>query len=65
MLLQEWNWDTAFRIQREEGRQEGEYKKATKTARAALKLKLPIEQIIQLSGLASNEISSISGRVNA
>jgi hypothetical protein len=71
MLLQEWNWDTAFRIQREEGRQEGmqegmqqgmqqgEYKKATQTAQKMLSGGLSPNDVSKYTGLTFDEINTI------
>jgi predicted transposase/invertase (TIGR01784 family) len=43
-----------------QGLQKGLLEKAISTAKTALKLMLPIEQIMQLTGLSEEEISKLS-----
>ena len=44
---------------RKEGRTEGEVKKAKEIAKKLLKMKVPIEQIIEITGLKEEEIRNL------
>jgi hypothetical protein len=56
MLMTEWNWDDAFAVQREEGREEG----WMEVARNALGEGLPLEVIQKITGLDIETIKSLA-----
>ncbi|AEF83243.1 Rpn family recombination-promoting nuclease/putative transposase [Leadbettera azotonutricia] len=60
MLVTEWNWDTALRVREEEGREEGEQRKAKEVAKNALNEGLSIGIIQKLTGLDTETIQSLS-----
>ena len=68
MLLMEYDYATDIEVQREEafekgvnkGIQQGEHLKAVETAKTALSLNLPLDQIAKISGLSLDEIKSFA-----
>ena len=64
MLLMEYDYATDIEVQREEafekGVSQGEHLKAIETAKAALSLNLPLDQIAKISGLSLDEIKSLA-----
>ena len=71
MLLTEYDYDTDIAVQRQEayedgveqgitqGIQQGSQQKAIETAKNALKMNLPIEQIVTLTGLSIDFIKTL------
>ena len=63
MLLAEYDYDTDIAVQRkeafEDGMSQGEHKKAIETAKNALTMHLPIEQVAILTGLSPEEIEKL------
>ena len=63
MLLAEYDYDTDIAVQRKEafddGLSQGAYKKAVETAKNALTMHLPIEQVAILTGLSPEEIEKL------
>jgi predicted transposase YdaD len=58
MLMTEWNWDDAFAVQREEGREEG----WMDVAKNALTEGLPVEVIHKITGLDMETIKSLAAQ---
>ena len=64
MLLMEYDYAIDIEVQREEafekGVSQGEHLKAIETAKTALSLNLPLDQIAKISGLSLDEIKSLA-----
>ena len=65
MLLTEWDWDTAFAVQRMEGREEGEGKKQWEIASNALAKGLPVDMISEITGLDIEAIAKLARSLSA
>ena len=69
MLLTEWDWDTAFAVQRMEGREEGLEEGIEKgreeIARNALSKGLPVDMISEITGLDIEAIAHLSAQQGA
>jgi predicted transposase YdaD len=59
MLLTEWNWDDALDVRFEEGREEGREKRAEEIAKNALAKNIPIETVMEITGLSLEEINKL------
>jgi predicted transposase/invertase (TIGR01784 family) len=59
MLLTEWNWDDALDVRFEEGCEEGGNKKAEEIARNALAKNIPIETVMEITGLDIETIRNL------
>ena len=55
MLLTEWNWDDALDVRYEEGREEGELKKALEIARKMKNLGELSEKIYEVTGISPED----------
>lgn len=55
-LKGEFNYNTAIYVAKEEGKEEGEKKKQIEIAKKMLSKKMPIEEIIEITGLSKNDI---------
>ncbi|GHV42815.1 hypothetical protein AGMMS49546_22700 [Spirochaetia bacterium] len=60
MLVTEWNWDTAQKVWKEEGREEGREEKALETAKNLLGMGLSPEQVAKGTGLDMETIKRLS-----
>ena len=68
MLLTEYDYDTDIAVQRQEayedgmeqGITQGSQQKAIETAKNALNMNLPIEQIATLTGLSIEEVKNLT-----
>jgi hypothetical protein len=58
MLMQEWNWDTAFRVQREEVTQETIFNMVTRM----LNKHRPLDDIIDITGIPESEIRAYANQ---
>jgi len=58
-LDQEWNWDDAITVTREEGREEGREEEKLEIARNLLAMGIPNDQIAKGTGLSLDTISEL------
>ena len=59
MLLMEYDYATDIEVQREEAFEKGAHEKAIETAKNALSMNIPLEQIVKLTGLSADVIQSL------
>ena len=59
MLLTEYDYDTDIAVQRQEAYEDGAQQKAIETAKNALNMNLPMEQITVLTGLSIDFIKTL------
>ena len=59
MLLTEYDYDTDIAVQRQEAYENGAQQKAIETAKNALNMNLPMEQITVLTGLSIDFIKTL------
>ncbi len=59
MLLTEWNWDDAMKVEREEGREEGRIEGRKENIKVMLKF-IPVEQIAKEMNMTVDEINRIA-----
>ncbi|MDR0897923.1 MAG: hypothetical protein LBN04_08705 [Oscillospiraceae bacterium] len=63
MLMTEWSTEVAIRVNREEAFEEGEAKKQREIALKLLRRGLPIEHVIENTGLSFVEIHSMKAQM--
>ena len=59
MLLTEYDYDTDIAVQRQEAYEDGSQQAKIETAKNALNMNLPIEQIVTLTGLSIEFIKTL------
>ena len=60
MLLTEYDYDTDIAVQRQEAYEDGMEQAKIETAKNALNMNLPIEQIATLTGLSIEEVKNLT-----
>jgi predicted transposase/invertase (TIGR01784 family) len=64
MLMTEWNTEVAIRVSREEGREEGREGEKREIAEKLLKLHVPLDMVLEATGLSLAEIQFMQLRLS-
>jgi predicted transposase/invertase (TIGR01784 family) len=63
MLMTEWSTEVAMRVSREEGHEEGREEEKRKMAEKLLKLRAPLDMVLEATGLPLAEIQSMQAQL--